>query len=94
MTEQPEELELADVYADLGGIAEICDALGVSIYQMRRWIERRDTTNCPLPVRPLKQGNVYSINAWRGWFALWRITRGSETWNRKQKPLFSSLDDE
>ncbi len=71
-------------HQDLVGIREIADALGVSHYRVRRWIERQADTNCPNPVRRLKHGPVYDIGDWRGWFALWRITRGSESWRRRK----------
>lgn len=74
-----------DVYADLAGIAEIAQELDVSIHRVSRWIERRESTRCPAPVRRLKTGNVYSLADWRGWYALWRVTRGSETWKVKSK---------
>ncbi len=73
-------LDLADVYADIVGVWEIADELGVGIHRVRRWIDRRNSTRCPSPVRELKAGNLYSLADWRGWYALWRITRGSETW--------------
>ncbi len=77
--------DTAAVYADLAGVPEIAEALKVNIYRVRRWIERRESTGCPNPVRKLACGHVYSLADWRGWFALWRVTRGSETWNRKNK---------
>lgn len=79
-------MDISEVYADLGGIAEICEALGVKPHRVKRWIERRDATACPSPIRSLGIGNIYSIRDWKGWFALWRITRGSETWVRKKTP--------
>ncbi len=77
--------ELAGLYADLVGVPEIAAGLGVSVFRVRRWIERRASTGCPSPVRVLSCGNIYSLADWRGWFGLWRLTRGSETWNRKSK---------
>lgn len=80
------EVSIEEVYADLGGVPEVAAALGVSIFRVRRWIERRATTNCPRPVRALTCGHIFSLNEWKGWFALWKVTRGSETWrNRKPK---------
>lgn len=67
---------------DIGGIQEVADALGVGVFRARRWVERRALTNAPEPIKRLKMGPVYSISHWRGWFALWRITRGSETWRQ------------
>lgn len=61
--------------ADLGGIAEIAAALGVGRSRVKRWIERRASTNAPEPVRQLAHGNLYRISEWRSWYALWRITR-------------------
>lgn len=78
--EPVEVVGVAEIYADLVGIPEIAEGLGVGIHRVRRWIERRESTRCPSPVRALKAGHIYSLREWRGWYALWRITRGSETW--------------
>lgn len=72
-----------DVYADLGGISEVAVALGVGIHRVKHWLERRDTVNCPQPVRELKMGHVYSIGEWQGWFKLWMATRAHKTYIRK-----------
>lgn len=80
--EEVETVPVAEIYADIAGIAEIADALGVKTTRVKRWIERRYTTNCPMPVRELGVGYIYSLREWRAWFALWRVTRGSETWLR------------
>lgn len=69
-----------DPYDDLVGVFEVAEGLGVTIYRVKRWIERRNSTNCPKPLRRLKVGHIYSMAEWRGWYALWRITRGSENW--------------
>lgn len=82
--DQPPTLE--DIAADLGGLTEVADDLAVGLHRVKRWVERRPSTGCPLPVRRLKMGDIYSLAHWRGWFALWRITRGSETWT-KDKPV-------
>jgi hypothetical protein len=82
MNPQPAE---EDPYGDLVGIFEIAKELGVNIFRVRRWIERRQTTKCPRPVRALQCGHIYSMTDWRGWYALWRITRGHETWNRRKE---------
>ncbi len=71
-----------DIYDDLVGVNEIAEGLGVGLFRVRRWIERRETTGCPKPLLRRKIGPLYSMAEWRGWFALWRLTRGSETWNR------------
>ncbi len=86
MAAEDEPLDLQAVYDDLGGIQEVADELGVPIRRARNWVERRETTGCPEPVKPLKLGPIYSLRAWRSWHRLWRITRGSETWNRGGKP--------
>lgn len=75
--------ERAALYADLGGAAEVAQALGVKLNTLRRWIERRASTNCPTPVRTLSNAHVYSIAEWRGWFALWRVTRAGR-WPRRE----------
>ncbi len=71
---------MRDIYDDLVGVSEVAAGLGVTIYRVKRWIERRDSTNCPVPVKVLKIGHIYSMADWRGWYALWRVTRGSESW--------------
>ncbi len=83
MSEPAEFIDITDVYNDLCGIIEIAAGLDVKPSRVRRWIERRDATNCPMPIRALGVGNVYSLREWKGWFALWRVTRGSETWLTK-----------
>ncbi len=83
VSDEPAFIDVADVYADLGGVAEVAQSLGVKVHRVRRWIERRETTHCPAAVRTLANGNIYSLVEWRGWFALWKLTRGSETWNRQ-----------
>ena len=70
-----------DPYADLVGLSEIAETLGVGIHRVRRWIERADATNCPYPVRVLRCGAIYSMAEWKGWHSLWKLTRGSEQWN-------------
>lgn len=78
--------ERSAVYADLGGTKEIAEALGVTVFCVRRWLERRDEIGCPAPVRVLASGKVYSIAEWRGWHAVWRVTRGPRSWARKTTP--------
>lgn len=70
------------LYDDLAAVHEVAQALGVNVHRVRRWIERRAAVNCPQPVRELKGIHIYSLADWRGWYALWRVTRGSETWKR------------
>lgn len=72
------------VYDDLGGITEVAKDLGVGIHRIKRWLERRDTVNCPQPVAKLVMGNVYSKAEWRGWYALWWATRAHRTYIRKE----------
>jgi hypothetical protein len=73
----------ADVYADLGGLYEVAEALGVKMPRLKRWIERRESTNCPRPVRVLRSGHIYSIREWTAWYLLWRLTRGRASWERR-----------
>jgi len=80
---RPKEGTYFDLYDDLVGVSEIAKNLNVTIYRVKRWIERRASTNCPRPVRVLRIGHIYSMTEWRAWFALWRITRGPESWWHK-----------
>lgn len=74
------ELTVGDVYDDLVGTWEIAEELGVPKRRVERWIERRASTGCPSPVRVLKMGFLYSMSDWRGWYALWKVTRAADTW--------------
>lgn len=65
------------LYADIGGVYEVSVALNVNIYRVRRWIERRESTNCPRPVRMVRGAHLYSLNEWRAWFYMWMLTRGT-----------------
>lgn len=85
MSDDEDVLSLDDVYADIVGAHEVAEALGVPKFRVNRWIERRDSTRCPNPVRELRGVKLYSLANWKGWYALWRVTRGAETWRRSQK---------
>lgn len=63
------------LYEDLVGVPEIAEALGVPHDRVAKWIIRRETVGCPEPVRVLRMGMVYSLAEWKGWYALWRVTR-------------------
>ncbi len=76
--------ELDEIYADLGGIAEVAETLGVPYDRVKAWLARHEAIDCPRPVRSLRAGHIYSLSAWKGWFLLWKMTRGSETWNDGQ----------
>lgn len=76
MTEQEPTFRRQEIYDDLVGVSEIAKLLGVSIYRVKRWIEFRESTGSPAPVRTLGLGHIYSLTEWRGWWALWRVTRG------------------
>lgn len=78
------QVTVDDVYADMVGLAEVAEALDVERHRVNRWIERRKSTNCPEPKKVLAMGNLYSLSDWKAWFALWKITRGSETWRRRR----------
>lgn len=69
-----------DLQADLAGTFEIAANLGVDLKTVKRWIERRSSTLCPEPIVRLRNGHVYSLTEWEGWYAVWRVTRGQETW--------------
>lgn len=60
---------------DLVGTHEIAKALGVNQTNVQRWVERRQSTNCPRPVKQLRLGALYSMAEWRHWFKLWTATR-------------------
>ncbi len=88
---------LQHIYADLGGRKEVARALGVSMYQLNRWIDRRLSTNCPLPVAEPSCGTIFSIAEWRAWYAVWITVSEERLATKKRIPvLFNSLteDDE
>lgn len=69
-------IDLDDLYADLGGVSEVAETLNVKKFRVNRWIERRDSTRCPTPVRTISNGHIYRLSHWREWFALWSVSRG------------------
>lgn len=71
---------LQEMQADMVGGFEIAANLGVPRTRLNRWIERRSSTMCPAPLITLKAGSFYSLNEWKGWYEVWRVTRGHETW--------------
>ncbi len=70
--------------SDIVGTAEIARGLGVHPRRVRHWLARSEEIGCPQPVRDLERGYLYLLSDWKGWFAVWRATRGPETWNRGQ----------
>ncbi len=69
-----------DMQADLVGTFEVAANLGVDLATVKRWVQRRASTQCPRPIVELRNGHVYSLADWKGWYAVWRVTRGQETW--------------
>lgn len=66
-------LDLIDVYADIGGVHEVGQALGVPKTTITKWVQR-SAMGCPPPVRRLAHHNLYSLQQWRDWHRLWRLT--------------------
>lgn len=89
MSDQPDEdveyLDVQDIYDDMVGIWEIAKNLGVPISRVRRWVERSAETGCPRPVAVLHMGRVFSMRDWRGWHALWKVTRGATVYDRAKE---------
>lgn len=59
---------LAQIYADLGAREDIAIALNVDPRRVKGWIDRRETSRCPMPVFKAGKTHVYSISEWQGWF--------------------------
>lgn len=78
-------MNLQEIYDDLGGFREVATDLDVTVWRLKKWIERRETTNCPLPVRVLSNIHLYSMEEWRGWYRRWAATRGYEAKSRPTK---------
>lgn len=76
----PEHATLEEMYADIAGTHEIAQDLGVPMRRVQRWVDRRDSTQCPMPIVRLKHQAIYSKTEFRGWYAVWKVTRGHETW--------------
>lgn len=93
-----DKMTVAEIYDDVVGVHELAEVLGVSLFRLRRWIERRESNNCPNRIKRITSGNLYSASEWKEWFAVWKITRGAETWQKeKQKPppkLFKGVEDD
>lgn len=69
-----------DMQADLVGTFEIAANLGVEHNNVKQWVRRRQSTGSPEPIVRLRRGAIYSLAEWKGWYAVWRVTRGQETW--------------
>lgn len=80
----PKPWTLAEIYADLGAIAEIIADLNINRHRMTNWIERQEHTKCPKPVARLGNVKIYSKQEWRDWFAAWNAKHNPETkWTNK-----------
>lgn len=75
--------ERFDPYSDVVGLQEVAEAFGVTPHCVRRWIERRASTNCPMPVKQLRMGHIWSMAEWRAWHRLWKATRKGNGIGRK-----------
>ncbi len=64
-------VSVARILADIGGLMEVEEKLGVPRWQLRRWIERRDQTDCPKPIKVTAGMHLYSIYAWQVWLEDW-----------------------
>jgi hypothetical protein len=71
--------EEQELLADLCGVFEIATRLGVDRKRVYRWIERRASTGAPEPKLRLRGEALYSYVEWRGWYALWRVTRAPQS---------------
>lgn len=78
---------LADVYNDMATREEVCEALNITTYRMARWLQRKEKTKPPLPIRTFASTHVYSIQEWRDWFANYLETQPrARAVNHKTKP--------
>lgn len=92
MSEQP--WTLARIYADLTNLREVARELDVDLYRVYRWVERREKTGAPLPLRHLGQMDIYSMEEWKGWYARWARTRGWERYGWQLKKFSPALKDD
>ncbi len=87
-------MTVQQLYDDIVGLSDIHKILGVKDFRVKRWVERRETVGCPKPIKRVGMTDLYSASEWQGWYAVWKVTRGSETWRRiPRKPpvLFTDL---
>ncbi len=54
---------------NLGGVAEIAEALGTRPTNVTTWIDRRAQNGCPEAIKQLRMGGLYDIEAWKTWAA-------------------------
>jgi len=66
-----------ELYEDIGRVSEVAELLDVPIERVRRWIANKESNNCPEPVRVFRGLTLYSLAEWKGWYALWRLTKGT-----------------
>lgn len=69
--EQPKPWTLADIYADLGTLTDVAQALDIKYTRISMWQARKERVKPPKPVRSIARLDLYSIQEWRDWFAKW-----------------------
>lgn len=67
--EEPKIWTLADIYKDLICRTEIAKVLDVNPRRVVQWIQRRQRTKCPKPLRAWGRFHLYSAEEWRVWYA-------------------------
>ncbi len=77
---RPMYASFEDMQADLVGTFEIAANLGETQENVKQWVRRRESTLCPAPIVALRRGAIYSLAEWQAWYAVWRVTRGADTW--------------
>lgn len=85
--DEPKPWTLAEIYADLGTIYDVAEAMDITKFRIQEWVHRRERIKSPLPVRVIGGRNIYSIQEWKDWFAHWSKDRRPGTkWTDQAKP--------
>jgi hypothetical protein len=62
---------LAQVYADLGGKAEIGRTLNVTKARVHKWVSSKEQIGAPRALRRIGNVDIYSMQEWKDWFVKW-----------------------
>lgn len=83
--EDDQQWTLQDIYDDLGSHTDVAAMLDVTVWRMRRWLERRERVKCPEPLMKIGATYVYSRQEWRDWYSRWCADPRRAKWLESSK---------
>ncbi len=64
-------LTAEDIYDDIVGRDDIARELDVDRARVQSWLRYRERNGCPQPIKRVSGTDLYSIAAWKSWYARW-----------------------